>query len=50
MTLAVLLGLGTAAGVGTGTTALIQTPHYFHELHNRYGCRPRSTRAVHHQT
>lgn len=32
MTLAVILGLGVAAGVGTGTAALIQTPQYFHEL------------------
>ena len=32
MTLAVLLGLGVAAGVGTGTTALIQTPRYFDDL------------------
>lgn len=32
LTLAVILGLGVAAGVGTGTAALIQTPHYFHEL------------------
>uniref|UniRef100_A0A8D2DZK1 Envelope protein n=1 Tax=Sciurus vulgaris TaxID=55149 RepID=A0A8D2DZK1_SCIVU len=28
LTLAVLLGLGVAAGVGTGTTALVQTPQY----------------------
>ena len=31
-TLAVLLGLGVAAGVGTGTTALVQTPQYIQEL------------------
>lgn len=31
-TLAVILRLGVAAGVGTGTAALIQAPHYFHEL------------------
>lgn len=32
LTLAVILGLRVAAGVGTGTAALIQTPQYFHEL------------------
>lgn len=32
LTLAVLLGLGVAAGVGTRTTALIQTPQYIGEL------------------
>lgn len=32
LTLAVLLGLGVAARVGTGATALIQTPQYIEEL------------------
>lgn len=32
LTLAVILGLGVAAGVGTGTAALIQAPQYFNEL------------------
>ena len=32
LTLAVLLGLGVAAGIGTGATALIQQPHYYNEL------------------
>lgn len=32
LTLAVILGLGVATGVGTGTVALVQTPQYFHEL------------------
>uniref|UniRef100_A0A8C9E740 Envelope glycoprotein n=1 Tax=Phocoena sinus TaxID=42100 RepID=A0A8C9E740_PHOSS len=32
LTLAVLLGLGMAAGVGTGATALIQQPHYYDAL------------------
>ena len=32
LTLAVLLGLGIVAGVGTGTAALIQTPQYYKEL------------------
>ena len=32
LTLAVILGLGVAAGVGTGTAALIQVPQYFNEL------------------
>lgn len=32
LTLAVILGLGVAAGVGTGTTALVQTHQYFSEL------------------
>ena len=30
--MAVLLGLGVAAGVGTGTAALIKTPQYYEEL------------------
>ena len=32
LTLAVILGLGVAAGVGTGTAALIQAPQYFNVL------------------
>ncbi|ERE73455.1 envelope glycoprotein [Cricetulus griseus] len=32
LTLAVILSLGVAAGIGTGTVALIQAPHYFSEL------------------
>lgn len=32
LTFAVLMGLGMAAGVGTGTAALIQTPRYYEEL------------------
>uniref|UniRef100_A0A8D2AKJ4 Envelope protein n=1 Tax=Sciurus vulgaris TaxID=55149 RepID=A0A8D2AKJ4_SCIVU len=32
LTLAVLLGLGVLAGVGTGTAALVQTPQYIEEL------------------
>lgn len=32
LTFAVLMGLGIAAGVGTGTAALIQTPQYYEEL------------------
>ena len=32
LTLAVILGLREAAGVGTGTTALIQAPQYFNVL------------------
>lgn len=32
VTLAILLGLGMAAGIGTRTTALIQLPHYYDEL------------------
>lgn len=32
ITLAVLLGLGMAAGIGTGAAALIQMPHYYDEL------------------
>lgn len=32
LTFAVLLGLGVAAGVGTGTAALIQTPQYYIDL------------------
>ncbi|EGV98870.1 Envelope glycoprotein [Cricetulus griseus] len=32
LTLAVLLGLGVAAGVGTGVAALVQQPYYYNEL------------------
>lgn len=32
LTLAVLLGLGVAAGIGTGAAALIQQPYYYNEL------------------
>ena len=32
MTLVVLLGIGAAAGVGTGSAVLIQMPHYYDEL------------------
>ena len=32
LTLAAILGLRVAAGIGTGATALIQAPHYFNEL------------------
>ena len=32
LTLAVILGLGIAANVGTGTAALIQAPQYFNVL------------------
>lgn len=32
LTFAVLMGLGIAAGVGTGAAALIQTPQYYEEL------------------
>lgn len=32
MTLAGILGLEVAAGVGTGTATLVQTPQYYNEL------------------
>lgn len=32
ITLAVLMGIGVAAGVGTGTAALVQTPQYLEGL------------------
>ena len=32
LTLAVILGLGVAASVSTGTAALVQAPQYYNEL------------------